>query len=399
MLISALGDGGAARSFVRLGRFLSRYHEVRTVFFVGKDNTNAHLPFEGDAVVLDDPAQSSGRIRNWVTRWRKLRELKREHDVCISFYSGANLLNALACRKTPAIVSERTSKAYDGEEARSLRHWLWSRVLDPLTYRLAHRVVPVSLGLAEEIRRVAPRSSAGKIVAIEGYVDSAALVAGADKPVEPEFEALGDAPLLVSCGRLHPQKGFQRLIPIFARVKETVTDARLLIIGEGPQRNELVGLCNRHGLAAATSPRDFPTADVVFAGYREDPNRYFRLARLFVLSSLYEGLPNTLIEAMAAGLPLIAADCPCGARSVLSEDPVAAQAIPSDQLPVELDYGLLMPRIDRPGCEDIWAAEIISKLRQPVSPPTPAEARSNAIARFDITHSGLKWLKLVQATK
>jgi glycosyltransferase involved in cell wall biosynthesis len=101
---------------------------------------------------------------------------------------------------------------------------------------------------------------------------------------------------IVSIGRLSKEKGYEYLLQAFAQIISNVPNARLLIIGEGPERTELEDTIRALGL----------TRKVMLPGYRENARRYLSYCRVFVLSSLTEGLPITLLEAMQTGIPVVA---------------------------------------------------------------------------------------------
>ncbi len=123
------------------------------------------------------------------------------------------------------------------------------------------------------------------------------------------IEQLGRAPqpgLIVSVGRLSPEKGYATLIEAFAQLRQTRA-ARLTIIGEGDERGNLKALIEAKGLSA----------DVSLPGHNPDPLSIVSQASLFVSSSSHEGLGNALIEAMACGVPAVATDAPYGPREIL----------------------------------------------------------------------------------
>jgi len=104
------------------------------------------------------------------------------------------------------------------------------------------------------------------------------------------------ARVLVFAARFHPNKGHRFLLPAFASLVRDFPDARLLLVGDGPLRHELTLLADRLRIRSK----------VVFAGFRADVDEVLPLAEVFVLPSLAEGLPNAVLEAMAAGLPVVA---------------------------------------------------------------------------------------------
>jgi glycosyltransferase involved in cell wall biosynthesis len=105
-----------------------------------------------------------------------------------------------------------------------------------------------------------------------------------------------DHEVIVTIGRLDPQKGYGCLLRAFRQVLGQREQARLLVIGAGPEAPELRALAEELGVAEK----------VIFAGERADGPLLASLARLYVQPSLFEGTPNALMEAMAAGVPAVA---------------------------------------------------------------------------------------------
>jgi len=110
-------------------------------------------------------------------------------------------------------------------------------------------------------------------------------------------------------GRLVPLKGFDRLLSAFKLAADKIPGWRLVIIGEGELRPELEQIIARCGL----------TESVQLTGLIQDPFAVMRQSRFFVMSSLSEGFPYALLEAMACGLPAIAMDCPSGPREIIRD--------------------------------------------------------------------------------
>jgi glycosyltransferase involved in cell wall biosynthesis len=127
----------------------------------------------------------------------------------------------------------------------------------------------------------------------------------AEPAPHPWFED-GGAPVVISCGRLEAQKDFSTLLRAFSLAREK-TAARLVLIGDGRERKALQDLAASLGIER----------DVVFLGRIENPFAAMARADLFVLSSVWEGLPNVLVEAMACGCAVVSTDAPGGARDVL----------------------------------------------------------------------------------
>ena len=396
MLIPQLGYGGAEGAFLRLARHLSAEADVTLAVM---DQPYGELPSTSTAwtdlpvLRLDDriPAGGGliGKIRRWWGMLRQLRSLKRRHDVTISFMSGMNLLNALAGPRERTIVSERGSRRHD-ISMNPRQRLIWTRFLDPLVYWRAGRIVAASEGLAYEI--VTTNSwAASRVLTIEGTVEAAALVDTADLPVELELQSLTECETVVAFGRLHIIKGYDVLLNAFAAVRAQRPLARLLLIGDGPEGAFLRRHAEELGLSVAHSGSD---ADVIMPGKCSEPLRYLQLGKVFVLPSRSEGLPNALIEAIAAGVPVLASDCPWGPRSILSAGALPYSG-PEPTLPLCLLRGILMPTPDKPGAVAVWASELERALKAQPKRPEHAD-RLAAVARYDIEQTGPIWLKLAK---
>jgi glycosyltransferase involved in cell wall biosynthesis len=126
----------------------------------------------------------------------------------------------------------------------------------------------------------------------------------------------------MAMGRLVPIKGFESLIRAFAALSDDFPDWDLHIWGEGPLRPTLTQQSQGAGLQER----------VFLPGRTEHPWRELAQADVFALTSLVEGFPNALLEAMALGRACVAVDCPSGPREI-SEDGEVALLVPADDAP------------------------------------------------------------------
>ncbi|MDR3164347.1 MAG: glycosyltransferase [Synergistaceae bacterium] len=132
----------------------------------------------------------------------------------------------------------------------------------------------------------------------------------ASHAVEHPWFANGAPPVIISCGRLVPQKDFETLLRAFALLRRE-TLSRLVILGEGPERKGLEALIRSLGIDDCAA----------LFGFDENPYKYIAKANLFVLSSVFEGLPTVIIEAMALDIPVVSTDCPSGPAELLARHP------------------------------------------------------------------------------
>ena len=127
-------------------------------------------------------------------------------------------------------------------------------------------------------------------------------------PVDHPWFCDKDMPVVLSVGRLMPVKDHATLLRAFGQVMHS-RPARLVILGEGPERRNLTELAERLGISQHF---DLP-------GFRVNPFAYMSKSNVFVLSSRYEGLPTVVIEAMASGTPVVSTDCRSGSREILED--------------------------------------------------------------------------------
>jgi hypothetical protein len=141
---------------------------------------------------------------------------------------------------------------------------------------------------------------------------------------------------------------------------------------------------------------DLSPFDVIFLGYRSNPHRYFRLARVFAFSSMTEGFPNILTEALATGVPTLAVDAPWGAREVLGlpADPMN-NAFPTSN-PIRTDVGTVMPRMDRPEFAAIWKSALLDHLRNDRRSPELTKRQRHRLNQLDVAHAAKRWETALQ---
>jgi glycosyltransferase involved in cell wall biosynthesis len=202
-------------------------------------------------------------------------------------------------------VSVRSQLSVEAQQAASLRGRLLP-VLARWLYPRADVVSAVSRGVADDLVGLLGPGRA-RIEVVPNPVVTPELDTLAAAPVDHPWLAPGQPPVLLAAGRLVPQKDFATLIGAFSQLVPS-RDLRLLILGEGPLRGRLQGLIERLGL----------TDRAALPGFVENPFAYMARARLFVLSSAWEGLPGVLIQAMACGTPVVSTDCPSGPREILA---------------------------------------------------------------------------------
>ncbi len=281
--ITDLDVGGAERMFVELVTRLDRHHWEPRVFCLSGPGALAERLQASGIPVTCFGAKS---VRNLGVSWRLAAELKKFRPALIqSFLFHANLVGRLAAwwAGVPRVVcgirvAERRSRVP-----------LW---LDRLTQGFVDHNVCVSRAVAEFSIHNA-RLQASKVSVIANGVDSQHFATAT--AVDRASLGLTAAPLVLFVGRLDPQKAPFVLLEAFVRLVTRHADWQLLFVGEGPLRASMTDWAVEHRL----------NSSIHFAGWRPDVPELLKAVDVLVLPSLWEGMPNILLESMAAGLPVV----------------------------------------------------------------------------------------------
>lgn len=208
--------------------------------------------------------------------------------------------------KTSILISEHLSLEGSLPQINFLKRNI-VKFLMKFLYPKAERIIAISKKVAQDLVKIA-RVPESKIVIIYNPVISPKIFQlGEEKPDEKvNFILKNNLPFILSVGRLTKQKDYSTLIKAFSIVKNYF-DIKLLILGEGEERASLENLIRNLNLEKY----------VFLPGFISNPYPIFKKAKLFVLSSAWEGLPTALIEAMAFGIPVVSTDCPGGSKEIL----------------------------------------------------------------------------------
>lgn len=340
MLLPSLEGGGAERSMLNLiNGFLARGRAVDLVLCQAKGAYIGEIPagtrlIELQAVsglrarlstvagnirdffVLLRPVLLTMKVAPEITRISSLQQYMKtgQPDVVLSALTYANLLliwaKQMSRSSVPVVVSERIALSTFCAAPDNARRWRWRYLPDIVhrTYPGANAVITVSQHAAEElITNIGIDRQL--ITTIHNPVVDDTLRANAEQALAHDWFAPNAAvPVILAVGRLTEQKDFSTLLRAFARVRAD-RPARLVILGEGRLRDDLDKLANTLGIQA----------DVDMPGFVANPFQYMARASLLVLSSLYEGLPGVLIQALACGCPVVSTDCPGGSKEILAD--------------------------------------------------------------------------------
>lgn len=309
-LLRSAPVGGVEYISLRLAGYLRDCgFEVLFFFICAEGDLVGAFADEFRVVSLGGPSDYR-RVSSVLSLWsvgRKLAAALREEkvDLLISAKEQANLMGLLVrccggkfklwcVRHVPLSANEL-----------NVDTGLLTRMLYRTALWRADRLIGVSEGIAKQIEELVPSQKRGRVCALPNPVYDETLIEAASQPL-PRKWATGR--VIVAVGRLHRQKGFDYLIEAFSTIAKGVDSLTLVIVGDGPERAALVRLASARGVASS----------VEFWGHQPNPICIMKRADVFVLPSRYEGLPTTLIEALALHGRVVAYDCETGPAEIVS---------------------------------------------------------------------------------
>ena len=352
-IYSMRGYGAPRRILSLIQEFVKRGHQVDLVTVKANGHLFTEIPELVRCFQLKPrlfgflPGKGPRKFKLFCCRNALADYLRRQRpDVLLSAASHASL-TALAARRragtgTPLVL--RLSTHLTASHAGALNLYLRMRYRTACRwYSEADAAIAISEGVAKDIATNTGLSP-HQITTIYNPIFRKDLIEKASTPIDHPWFKESDLPIILGVGRLAPRKDFPTLIKAFAAVRR-LRPARLIILGEGGMRNKLTALVQSLGISS----------DVAMPGYVDNPLAWMSRASVFVLSSTAEGFASVLVEAMAAGCPIVSTDCPSGPAEILENG----------------RYGKLVPI----GDYTALAQAIIASLD---SPPDPQSLRIRA---------------------
>jgi glycosyltransferase involved in cell wall biosynthesis len=293
IVVPSLGRGGAERVAVELAGRWAHLHAV-TIVALSPAAPALASPVHLITLGARSSASFGGKLLAAPRRVARLRRCLRAlaPDVIVSFMEAANLPSILAARG-----GRRGARLIATVHTDFRRHRRATRALMRLLYPGTTLVVPAE-GLARELE-------AGRI----GTPGRVHVIPNPHAPRRLPLAPLPPLPerYLLALGRLAPEKDFTLLLRGYAIAAARLEIPDLVIAGEGPERAGLVAEARRLGLARRAH----------FPGFVEDVGGMLARAELLLVTSEREGWSTAIVEALAAGCPVVSVDCPFGPREIL----------------------------------------------------------------------------------
>jgi len=296
-LINSMAGGGAERVVSILLENLSR------------ENRKFYLILLEDKIYYDIPEDVEIiKLNSRFFGFKKLKEVVQNNgiDLVISFLGRSNYINILSGGIHKKYISERVNPS---QMHASGSIGLINKILTRWLYPKANLIFTNSLGTRNSLNQEF-NIPLDKIRVIYNPIDLEKIERMCLDSIEPEYQEIFKTPVIINVGRFNNQKDHISLIKSFKIVSEQIGGAKLLLLGEGVLEKKIRKLARNLGIEDR----------IIFAGWQKNPFKFMKNSNVFVLSSLWEGLPNTLIEALACGVPAVSTDCPSGPDEIIDSE-------------------------------------------------------------------------------
>lgn len=322
ILKESLNIGGTERSAANISKVLSKDHRV---FMALYDASQIKYHYAGQLVDFHLAPKPSiiGKVINTFFRNVKLKRLLKNNNIDILYtFTGVGNRQTHYSYNTVKIISARDfGGMYE-------LHSQYKAALDHSSAMICNSEYTKRFYLSKYPADV------DKVFALYNYIDIFEIQKQSNEATECDYDdfLIAHPNTIVSVGRFCKEKGFEYLIEAFASAREHLDNMGLIFVGDGDYKQQYEQRISQLGI------RDH----VYFTGFQKNPYKYMKKCSCFVLSSLSEGFPNVLAEAMALGLPVIADNCFSGPAEILRKDQDYESVKEQYQ---ECDYGILTPRI------------------------------------------------------
>ena len=390
IIIPYLSGGGAERAAINLAENIKNDYNISFILFDADKNS---YDFDKSINIINLNIKSSknvlGKIKNTLKKYFEIKKIKKhlKVDVSISFLREPNFINVITKQKNEkTIVSIRNTMS-------ELDDSKMKKFMTKFGGKKADKVVAISkMVKKDQIDKYGVDENKIEVIYNACNLDKVKKMANEkieDKKINEIIEN-NQGYIVMNIGRLTYQKGQDKLIRAFKKVVKEVKNAKLLIFGKGELKEELQELIKSLELEN----------NVILAGFYDNPYKFLKKAKIFAFSSMFEGLGNILLEAMACRVPIISTDCPYGPREIIAPNSDLESHAENIE---EAEYGILVPVLHNDKNKDkltkqeeIIANAIIKLLKDNKKRKEYAEKSAERIKFFTMEKNKKEWEDLIE---
>jgi len=322
--IYSLEGGGAERNIIYWIDTLKSYYDIELVLINRK--CDYYIPTDIKVTYLtQNENKLFGKLMElFITPFQLKRVMNSSQSrVLVSFLNRCNYSACILKILDPSkevIISERIAPYSSFKNGFS---GLINRLLIKILYPYANKIITNSKESIYEFQNIYKIDN--KYIHVNNILNSH-LITFSENNDEHVIEKFSNKFTYISIGRLVEQKN--HILLIYAFIKANIPNTQLVIIGKGNKETTLRDIVNRLGFKDR----------IIFMGFQNNPYKYLMRANCFVLSSLFEGFPNVILEALALNIPVISTDCPTGPKEILDPFSLVQERIINYKL---AEYGIL----------------------------------------------------------
>ena len=292
-VISDLSGGGAERILVTLANYFAKIENSVYILTLSNNKSFYEIDSRVKHIKLDLLKKSNSIYNKFINNFMRLKRIRDnikdiKPDIIVSFLTQTNIITIIASigLNIPIIISEHS--IYFTENNNNL----W-RLLRRLTYPLADYLTILTDDDAKNYPFIKNKKVIPNFLKINEKYDF--------------YKINEKEDIILAVGRLHQVKQFKLLIKLYSRLD---TNYKLYIVGDGVERKELEKLIQKLNLKGR----------VFLKGQKKDIYKYYKKAKIFVLTSKYEAFPNVILEAMHFGCAIVSFDCDYGPRAIINNN-------------------------------------------------------------------------------
>lgn len=356
---------------------------------------------------------SSGKTRTLVRKifvnlWRlvfiQLVKIKFQPTLTISHLEGPNLANLLTVAGGRRIIFVHNAFSHSYSEGSFVN--FAKKLLARYLYKRADTVVGVSSFICEELKSDQGIDSK-RVLFLPNPINIDRIKRSAEQKYEDSLEVLTEQNYIICVGSLTTQKNHRLAIEAFAALRQRAApedNLKLLIVGDGLLRQDLIN-CGKalglkvceYGFGDSSAPPDL-LSDLFFLGFQPSPYRLVKFAKVFVLTSKWEGLPIALLEALALETPVVTSNCSSSIEFVMR----SAESLPAAQ-EGNIQYNsygergfIISPLKEESDADEVivWRDAINRILASRMAQPISGKRCLEAVQRFDVPQVKKEWEKI-----
>lgn len=386
-IIPSMKSGGAEKLVSILSYYLSKELDLYLLVF---DDSEKVYDYYGKVISLNLPSEEKkiSKLKVLINRVIKVRSLKKLYrfDTVVSFMDGANIINILSKGNEKVITSVHTIMSQRDKTFINIMYNIFARFL----YNKSDNIIVVSQGIKNDLKYYYKLSDE-LINVIYNPCEINKINKLSCQKLSEEEEEIFKHPVILNVGRLTNVKRQKELIKLFKNLKYQYTDLKLVILGEGELFGDIRNYIEKLGLID----------DVYILGFKKNPYKYMKRAKIYVHYSYFEGFGNVLIEAMACGVPVI---------STFSENSGTIEILSANytttlgQKVNFSDYGILVPaakKIDLNETdkinyeEELFITAIDTMIQEKNLLEKYKEHSKRRAKDFDINNIVAQWMKIL----